>query len=545
MEHLRIDDLWCECYESNLRGNRHVSFSEFPKACSWELDNRSFKLTQPLERVVEPQTIDDRGPLNTFLQSWLFFGLIKAVVYDDSQAFDPHRFATSNSVYLSTEYLGKALDDWLETEASQNRRGKHVQHMRMIRAQEALNLARKVIKSNCSYENLKDVDGKQRLPVDDELAATLMVLGETLSHAMNKIVVRVGAPIRGWHSDDDMLEGWGTPRLVIRKMKEAGWCRQRRYTLLCQLRHNATSLISIFDLLLKPLSSPEQPDANLHKDCRPEECVAHKGKIEYDPIHHPDCEKNLCDIMPIKAEKLARIIQNDEIPILQYIPGTDTTFEIDVLAFEPPMAYATVSHVWSDGYGNPTENSMQRCQLAHLKKKLEHIRGQIGDSITDKASKQNLYFWIDTLAIPVQKRYREQRTKIIGRIYDIFNLAKYTIVIDNELGGTVRGISFEQTALKILVSGWMRRLWTLQEAYLSRRMYFVFKETKAVDLDDIWDHTSGVKLGLLSNIADTAKTLHHNLLGQNRVSRIHEIDSSVSRELLTSVWRATQWRVRS
>ncbi|CAN9107975.1 unnamed protein product [Alternaria alternata] len=105
---------------------------------------------------------------------------------------------------------------------------------------------------------------------------------------------------------------------------------------------------------------------------------------------------------------------------------------------------------------------------------------------------------MDTLLIPVggEDSHKAARKKAIHQIYTVFSRAKYTIVVDNGLSTmSWDDRDYTTTAMRILASGWMRRLWTLQEAYLSRKLLFAFKhweedhdenkDPPLVDLDEI------------------------------------------------------------
>jgi hypothetical protein len=111
--------------------------------------------------------------------------------------------------------------------------------------------------------------------------------------------------------------------------------------------------------------------------------------------------------------------------------------------------------------------------------------------------------------------------------------------------------------MRILASGWMRRLWTLQEAYLSRRLYFAFANGKDLGedlseeglnrrlknleaLEEMYPKASDI---LTSNIPSAARNYFHNLLGNDRRARINELPAGNGTDILASVWRAARWRV--
>lgn len=77
-------------------------------------------------------------------------------------------------------------------------------------------------------------------------------------------------------------------------------------------------------------------------------------------------------------------------------------------------------------------------------------------------------FWMDTMCIPVDPSARLHRKKAIQLLGKTFQEASAVLVLDRELE-IVNAItaSFLELGLRILTSGWVKRLWTLQEASLA------------------------------------------------------------------------------
>ncbi|KAH8745928.1 hypothetical protein F5883DRAFT_702063 [Diaporthe sp. PMI_573] len=110
-----------------------------------------------------------------------------------------------------------------------------------------------------------------------------------------------------------------------------------------------------------------------------------------------------------------------------------------------------------------------------------------------------------------------------------------------------------QTAMTILASSWMRRLWTLQEAFLSRQLHFAFGERR-MDWHNLisYDNLDG-ELGVLienelrAPLTGTVKDmLTQNIMGQDDRG---DGQTSVSLEKaafwIASVWSAARWRTTS
>jgi hypothetical protein len=288
-----------------------------------------------------------------------------------------------------------------------------------------------------------------------------------------------------------------------------------------------------------------------HDKCTWEACIVKSTGDDgrYKTRHHPTCENYRnpedrgCRMIGPEIEGMNGVVQmikDGHIPLLEYKKVTldgKEEWKVDPIRAQPFQDYATISHVWADGYGNPSANKLWKCQLDFFWSLLEKTIPAKMPSLKCRL------FWIDTLVIPVDKKYEAQRKKAIEQINDVFTNAKYTIVVDNALTEMSSGDNYESTAMKILASGWMRRLWTLQEAYLSKRLLFAFKGKDVRNLDDLEEMYPQASHILTSNIPTTARNYFHNLLGDDRKKRIHEVPTANSYALLASIWRAAQWRV--
>ena len=113
---------------------------------------------------------------------------------------------------------------------------------------------------------------------------------------------------------------------------------------------------------------------------------------------------------------------------------------------------------------------------------------------------------MDTLAIPVKEEganvvenFIELKQRAICQIYHVFNSATRAVIINKELLN-IYSILEEQIIIKVLTSAWMRRLWTLQEAFLSRRLSVAFRKSKNdFSLEDI--DTQIVTVGLSARLS--------------------------------------------
>jgi hypothetical protein len=194
------------------------------------------------------------------------------------------------------------------------------------------------------------------------------------------------------------------------------------------------------------------------------------------------------------------------------------------------MAADSRLQVWADGLGNPFENALFACQIASVAKlcmsidtsteasstmteqsssiqgseahsshvatgELNHSKGAIdgGSASTPKntASKINdgketlskeVLVWIDTLCCPINAK-----DLALAKIRDVYEKATYTLVLDSSLRCvSARAMGLHEVIIRISTSSWMRRLWTLQEAALSKDLWFQFSN-EVISFAKVWE----------------------------------------------------------
>lgn len=108
--------------------------------------------------------------------------------------------------------------------------------------------------------------------------------------------------------------------------------------------------------------------------------------------------------------------------------------------------------------------------------------------------------------------------------------------------------------MEIMASDWMRRLWTLQEAFLSKRLWIPFEQATISgsggmkDFDKLLGSMTGTNT-LTSSFAEMARLkLLRNIMGEERLDRRARNGRQDSRQtsgaiLIANAWRAARWRV--
>lgn len=150
---------------------------------------------------------------------------------------------------------------------------------------------------------------------------------------------------------------------------------------------------------------------------------------------------------------------------------------------------------WADGLGNPKvgadRNSLPLCQLKRLsqlcsgvpwtkvsKNEPEDAHDRIWTTVNppteptffvEELNSQPLYFWLDTISVPMN----HLRARAIRNMRRVYSQANRVIVLDADLL-RVRGthVNAEELLGRITCSSWIRRLWTLQEAVLARKLWY-------------------------------------------------------------------------
>lgn len=519
MDHLFVDTRLNVPYLVQTRYDAK-GFHSFPARSGWKLadDGTWSKLGESVPGK------HSKTDLEAFLQSWLFFGVLTEVLgpVNVTEFICEKSFA---SRYITTKTLPTHIKTWARDVRNSPRESRG----RMLRASIVLSEAHALITKYCGMDG---PHGQPLWDIDPAISLSFMILGESLSHAHFKIAKDANLVMNGWF--EPATHHWGYSAKLSSLMRNDGWCPYALRILMGSLQQSASGQLYAWHL-----SHPRVPGLH-HRECSEHDCHARQKGKHRGRHWEPDevCE---CTNIYVDMETLTDILRRDKHPILRYSKGGQG---IEVIEYDSEMTYGIISHVFADGFANEEFNCVRECHLNMFILAFSRILSsdqslQFRDGANDLDAP--IHFWVDALTIPVGDSYRSLRRKAIKDMHRMYRSAKFTVVFDAGLMCQPRGTTYSETAMQIATSYWMTRLWTLQEACLSRRLLFFFKDALA-DMDFL---ESEFTEDILTPIPAAAQRYYYALLGPERQKLKQNDQLLEDPQFLTAVWNAMKWRQTS
>ena len=260
---------------------------------------------------------------------------------------------------------------------------------------------------------------------------------------------------------------WGTSLswLIVPSMNNAGWCPST----VTRIMKDAFCLSALYYFSHLP-----SPNVNVsHAACNDDICMAWKiDSSNYNAAHsEKDC---VCPELNVPGGSMEQILRQDQLPLIeisshQKPPSSSAMVRID----DGNTGFVAISHVWADGLGNKTSNSLPTCSLQEISRLVNQLPRSTPQN-------ENVPFWIDTLCVPLEPTDLKQLA--LSRMRDPYSRAEHVLILDNYLR-SVRAEDCDILELfaRLSCCNWVRRLWTLQEGRLAKRAWFQFKD-KAIEI---------------------------------------------------------------
>ena len=373
--------------------------------------------------------------LERFLQTWLFFGLLQETL---GEIFNHHDFvhAKGSKVVISTKRLSEKLKQWMSDP--------NLDQQRLTHLHQCLHMASVAL---VATPGMFDTKLKIGIAATVEVIDTALIL---VAKAKN-ISTSLPSAVRCWGDLDES-------NLRVAEMHELhGWCpAQASFT----LRKFYSLQAKIF---FSKITKPHQ--TGIHDSCSVENC---RAPLIYKSLHrHP----GICKVVKTNQEEVIKALKDGKNALLDLtLNPTFDEISVAIVAAQPKSWYIALSHVWADGLGNAKENSLPQCQLRRIYDLLTSFCKEefiVGDQ-------KRPYLWLDTLCCPVDP---EGKLLALAKMPEVYRNASQVLVLDSSLTEIdCRRLQPIEVLSRVFSSGWIFRLWTLNEANLALRLWIQFQD---------------------------------------------------------------------
>ncbi|KAL9576633.1 MAG: hypothetical protein Q9212_006939 [Teloschistes hypoglaucus] len=430
-------------------------------------------------------TMPPVSEFQALIQTWLFFGLLNEIL---GTLFTPSRYVRTMksrnkpSRIVDTSDLLLAFHAWVkdvqQSEHTEIQKRTQYEHIAAC-----LQLTRDV---------MEVISCNSQLMPNRLIRLSVVSVAELL----------VDAAERAYGTNTSTNLHWVTiyrDPATFSQMRKHGFCP----TEIKRIEHTFSSIQSYHCLMWMRRAD----QVNRHNQCTECECrPSHTNTIQYDTKHVDDICR--CSSYSVEVSEIVDILSNGSLPLLKITQATPLSdIKLEVIEATPNSDYVAYSHVWSDGLGNPYANSLPKCQL----KRLHELTRQFLPCSERGENSRGLPIWIDTLCCPVGPP--AAKSLAIHSMKVPYTEAPHVLVLDSSLEHIESSeLHLTEIGIRIFTSGWMRRLWTLQEGALPQKLWFQFKD-KAVDLDQVRDaalHCDDLERRMMS---DDILDLHEGLRG--------------------------------
>ena len=462
-----------------------------------------------------------------FAQRWLYFELIRAVLRKNPGEF-VKTDANGKTRWVDSSSLKDYSEEWYNREITSEvgRVG------RLIRVQQVLDTARHFVSNYCTVS--EPGTNPVWAQINRTILLSFMILGQTLSRVFIRILEHenVKLKIDGWTGSEYNRHGWGYTSNLFDALSRDGWCKKTVFMLQGLMRKNTLGLMNALEME-KP-----HPHPGAHDHCSITEC-----KVETDRKHElyhlcDETQRVACTPIGRETHELNTMIMVEgKVPLLRYRKDSSS---LDLVPMDPssPEPYVVFSHIFSDGFGNPKENKINKCVLDYFA------------DLFVKLGCPNICFWIDTITVPILLEDESNRKAIraaIDSFQRIYAHALHTVVLDRSLMKVTASPGYISRAMTITVSQWMTRLWTLQEAIFSKSIQFAFDNLELVSIEELEGTFTEDNRALHDGRAEASRAYFHGILGNERQNIIKR-EFAIRHELIKhprfvgQVWKASQWR---
>lgn len=398
----------------------------------------------------------------SFLQSWLFFGLLEEFL---GFRVDRDRFivqTTDSGPLVSTrEALPAYLLQWAKK--------KPVARTHLDRIEACL------IEAKAFVPVLMDPNS----PLPPEVALSIQLLGATLEIVGEQKFPRW--PPRRF--SQPAKTSWGVPKVVENWLSQAGWCRN-------DIGRVSETLSLPTLIFAASIVRREEVAFDTHGPCSVDACVARDFRGKPYRTRHVHDESYDCGGFigwsEEQMDRMRRILDDKGVPVLiidvdEESGPSPPSVKIDAVD-STKTRYIAFSHVWADGLGNQDDNALPVCQLLRLQKLANKVMDPESESkslLSKFRTKRPMAIWIDTLCVP---RTKPHKSIAISRMNQTYAQAEKVLILDSEIYTQPYNDDPQVHLLRLLASGWARRVWTMQEGALGSSNLHIQTSSQTIDV---------------------------------------------------------------
>jgi hypothetical protein len=435
------------------------------------------------------------------LQTWLYFGVLQETLRITIDMKDWVCENERGQRVINSTSLPQRLEDWENSVLSLP---KESAQKRMVATVLCLEKATEMV--NIAFVH------DERWPLCPEVTLSIKVLLDALT-LMDTILA--------YHPENfkkHIMREWYPDHLLKSRLSGPSWCPNE----VARVETLATSVTYVATNIKRPHIWKD------HSSCTKEACIAYNiNEDEYETKHYKDaCD---CPFNGPDEQEIAKILQSNGIPLIS-LSFINSDFQLEVVRFEPGMSFVAISHVWSDGLGNVKKNSLPSCQLLKLLATINALNKN-QDQVLDLT--KPMRFWMDTLCVPHDDVLKKMA---ILRMDQTYKSAEAVLVLDSELQKVSTDISLDEILVRIICSGWMRRIWTLQEGMLAPKLW--------VSFEDGFESLTSI-MEASNSLAFRFKTVVTSALSAFWPMSHQVMDGMEKSHRFAAVWDAFQWRSTS
>lgn len=460
----------------------NYNFETFPEYHGFDL---------PIESTISPVA------LATFIQSWLFFGLLAEYL-----GHTPELTQLSALRCIKGRTIRCVCIDEIA-------RSRFTDEFRGRLADKELDFGAKISIAEIQIKALECLDAAKFSPVP-EVAMSVRILIDVLDTLSALSVPGQPYTQRPASSKLGDLLTWDCAhpslQILLHRLKDSGWCPSIIPGLCLKFGYIHLYYMSQIRRC--------HPLGLNHQNCSGSICNA--IVLRTDPFDRPRHYRTGCSccLLRVPMDKIIATLRQGKTPLVRASRDSSGQLSLDIVPAKSSSRYIAVSHVWSDGLGNAVENSAFSCQLERIIQSLSRLpyfgEGTISGSWFERFFRnanipsvalprrrmQSYLFWLDILCIPTRSipginvmDLRNLRRVAVAQIPVVYAGAAQVLILDSEIETLRIGASqMTENVAQILGCNWATRAWTYQEGAHSLKCSIQFSDGVLDPRDDNADN---------------------------------------------------------